>query len=56
VQSCITPATWKLALGLAEIYLEKMREDGRFTEGWVPCIDALELHIKDARKRIERLD
>jgi len=55
LQSCITPATWQQALGLAETYLDKMREDGRFTEGWVPCMDALGRHIEDARQRIGRL-
>jgi hypothetical protein len=55
LRSCITPATWQHALGLAETYLKRMREDGRFTEGWVPCMHAFGQHIEDARQRIGRL-
>ncbi len=55
LQSCVTPATWQQALGLAEIYWDKMRQDGRFTEGWGPCMDALGQHIEAARQRMERL-
>lgn len=54
--SCITPATWRQALGLAETYLAKLRADGRFTEGWIPCVAALGQHVEDARQRIARLD
>jgi hypothetical protein len=53
--SCITPATWRHALVLAEAYLAKMHEDDRFTEGWVLCLIALGQHVEDARQRIGRL-
>lgn len=55
LRSCITPATWRQALNLAEAYLARMRADGRFTEGWGACLSALGRHIEDARLRIGRL-
>lgn len=55
LQSHVNSATWRQALGLAETYLDKMREDARFTVGWVPCLDALGRHVEDARQRIARL-
>lgn len=55
LRSCITPATWRQALDLAEAYLSRMREAGRFTAGWVPCMGALGRHVEDARQRIGRL-
>ena len=55
LRSCITAATWRQALDLAEAYLAKMHEDDRFTEGWVPCVIALGQHVEDARQRIGRL-
>ena len=53
--SCITTASWRQALDLAEAYLAKMRADSRFTEGWVQCVVALGRHVEDARQRIGRL-
>lgn len=55
LQACVTPATWRQALALAETYLARMREDGRFTEGWMLCMAALVRHIEDASQRIGRL-
>lgn len=55
LQSCIPPVTWRQALDLAEAYLARMRADGRFTEGWMPCMAALGRHVEDARQRIGRL-
>jgi len=55
LQSCIPPTTWRLALDLADAYLARMRADGRFTEGWMPCMAALGRHVEDARQRIGRL-
>lgn len=56
LRSCVTPATWRQALDLAEAYLAKMRADGRFTTGWAPCVLALGRHVEDARQRMGRLD
>jgi hypothetical protein len=53
--SCISSAIWRQALDLAETYLANMRSDGRFTEGWGPCMVALRRHVEDARQRIGRL-
>jgi hypothetical protein len=53
--SCINPGTWRQALDLAESYLAKMREDDRFTAGWVPCVIAMGQHVEDARQRMGRL-
>jgi len=55
LRSCITPVTWRQALDLAEAYLAKIRADGRFTEGWAPCVFALARHVEDARQKIGRL-
>lgn len=55
LQPCVPPATWRQALGLAEAYLARMRVDGGFTEGWMPCLAALGRHVEDARQRIGRL-
>ena len=55
LQTCVSPATWRLVLGLAEAYLAKLRADGRFTAGWGPCMVALELHVEGARQGIGRL-
>lgn len=52
---CITTATWRQALDLAETYLTRLRADGRFTEGWQPCMVALARHVEGARQRIARL-
>ena len=52
----ITPSTWRQALELAEAFLVRMRAEGRFTEGWVPCVAALGRHVEDARQKIGRLD
>ncbi|MBK9325340.1 MAG: type II toxin-antitoxin system HipA family toxin YjjJ [Hydrogenophilales bacterium] len=54
-QSCVPPVGWRRALDLAEAYLARMRADGRFTEGWMPCVAALGRHVEDARQRIGRL-
>jgi hypothetical protein len=53
--SCVTPATWRQALELAEAFLAKMQADDRFTEGWGPCRVALGRHVEDARQGIGRL-
>ncbi len=52
---CITPATWRQALDLAASYLDRIRADGRFTEGWMPCVVALGRHVEDARQGMGRL-
>ena len=52
----ITPSTWRQALELAEAFLVRMRAEGRFTEGWVPCVAALGRHVEDARQKIGRLE
>jgi hypothetical protein len=52
----ITPSTWRQALELAEACLASMRAEGRFSEGWAPCVAALGRHVEDARQKIGRLD
>jgi hypothetical protein len=55
LRSCIPSATWRQALDLAEAFLARIRTDGRFSEGWMPCMAALERHVEDARQGIGRL-
>lgn len=55
LQPCVPAAIWRQALASAETYLVGMREDGRFTAGWMPCLNALGWHVEDASRRIERL-
>jgi len=55
LQSCVLSAIWRQAMDLAEAYLAMMRADGRFTQGWMPCMAALGRHVGDARQRIARI-
>jgi hypothetical protein len=47
--------TWRQALGLADEFIRRMNADGRFSNNWKPCTDALARHVEDARAKIGRL-
>jgi hypothetical protein len=47
--------TWRQALSLADDFIGAMIGDGRFSDDWTPCFDALVQHIDDAHVKIGRL-
>jgi hypothetical protein len=47
--------TWRAAQVLVRAYLVRLREDTRFSAAFQPCIIALNRHLEDAAKKIERL-
>jgi hypothetical protein len=55
LDSQIATAQWQAALALGHAYLERLREDGGFSEGFTGCIAALEAHLAAGEMRIGRL-
>jgi hypothetical protein len=46
---------WGRALGLAADFLDRVRDDGRFSEAFRACIDVLAGHIDEAGVKMSRL-
>jgi len=55
LHSSVQPGTWRQALLLADEFIGRMNEDGRLSDDWRPCAEALAQHVADARMRISRL-
>jgi hypothetical protein len=55
LDSLIATSHWQAALVLGRAYLERLREDGGFSEGFAGCIAALETHLAAGEMRIGRL-
>lgn len=51
----ITPEIWQRAGQVAQIYLERLRNEPRFSAAFQPCIDALAHHIDTVAAKIARL-
>lgn len=51
----VNSAVWGRALGLAADFLGRVRAEGRFSEGFRPCLDVLAGHIDDAGVKVARL-
>ncbi|MEX8520374.1 MAG: hypothetical protein AB3X44_17850 [Leptothrix sp. (in: b-proteobacteria)] len=47
--------TWRRALVLAEAFLERVGAEGRWSERWGACVDALERYMEAARRQIGRM-
>lgn len=47
---------WREALELAERLLALVRDDGRVSANFAPCLEALRHHLDEARSRISRLE
>jgi hypothetical protein len=48
-------ATWRVAHGLAQAYLDLLRSDTRFSAAFQPCMEALHAHLAGASQKIGRL-
>ena len=46
---------WPAMLALARDYLGRLRADGRFSDNFAPCLQALAVHLDEAARRIDRL-
>lgn len=53
--AAITPETWQSASQVARRYLERLRNEPRFSVAFQPCIDALARHIDAVAVKIARL-
>lgn len=47
--------TWRAAQDLARMYLNKLTNETRFSDGFQPCISAIGAHVDEATLRIFRL-
>lgn len=52
----ISGNTWRKALNLAEQFFAKISSDQRFSDSFLPCVQALRQHLDVARSRIDRLE
>lgn len=55
IAAAISGQVWRQAYGLAQRYVERLRNDHRFTERFAPCMDAIEQHLASANERIGRI-
>jgi hypothetical protein len=55
LDSQVATAHWQAALALGRAYLERLREENGFSEGFEDCIAALEAHLAAGEMRIGRL-
>jgi serine/threonine protein kinase HipA of HipAB toxin-antitoxin module len=55
VHAAVSPRVWLHAVTLATVYLARIRSDNEFSARFFPCIDSLELHLADARSKVDRL-
>jgi len=55
LRSCVNADTWLRALALADDFLDRIRQDARFSDAFQVCIDALAAHLKSARDKMQRL-
>ncbi len=46
---------WPAMLVLARDYLGRLRQEGRFSWNFAPCLKALAVHLDEAARRIDRL-
>ena len=51
----VAQEVWPTMLALARDYVSRLRGDGRFSGHFRPCLDALDSHLDDSARRIERL-
>jgi len=55
LRSCVNADTWGRALALADDFLDRIREDARFSGDFQACIDALAAHLGSAHDKMLRL-
>ena len=41
----VSPQVWWHMLGLARQYLKRLKDEERFSEGFAPCLAALDRHL-----------
>lgn len=55
LHASVSHEIWRQAEKLAQVFLDRIHSESRFSPRFVPCIAALEHHIQIARAKIERL-
>jgi len=55
LRSCVNADTWVRALALANDFLDRVREEARFSGDFQACIAALAAHLGSAHDKIQRL-
>lgn len=51
----VDTAIWHRAAEMAGDYVARLEGDNRFSADWIPCVEALHMHLEDARGKIARL-
>lgn len=51
----VNSSTWRLALNLAAVFMDRIAGDARFSADFTPCLAALRQHLIDMRAKVERL-
>ena len=55
LHAAVATATWRRALGLAAIFVERLESDGRFSDRFAPCLASLKAHLAEGSLKIDRL-
>ena len=55
LHAAVAPALWRQAQQLASDYLQRLRQEQRFSERFAVCLDSLERHQAEASGKIARL-
>jgi hypothetical protein len=55
LHSAVRPAAWRAALGMAQDFLLRIREDAALSANFAPCLTALEEHLKVMAQKISLL-
>ena len=55
LHAAVAPALWRQAQQLAGDYLQRLRQEQRFSDRFTVCLDSLERHLAEASGKIARL-